>query len=251
MHTMMLSHDRDSGIFDDTPHFRQSISSDGSSHFSDDLVSLHNASSYKNSFRPILKPNDLLHVGARCRQSVIDTDDHYLSPTRSCSQCDSPRSNNSTLIQHPSDIIYVNKRQFSASTRNKTDQSLSSSPTVLGKCHLLRSCLSSKTISHAPSPRKRCPPPKPQNQFFIQLARHRPLLLVLNGYHCNCGCGFSVQNGDTVICLDATIENKWITVISRHMICSKMPQSYVCDVYALRQNVKARPQQCSMIETEF
>ncbi|CAF0833993.1 unnamed protein product [Didymodactylos carnosus] len=254
---MMITHDSDSGIFDidqlkqSRSSLVSSTSSSGNSYSLDNSVSLSCSSSYSNSFRSILEPNDLQHVGARCRSSLIGTErnENYFLPTKSCSTCS---SNNSTIIQEHSCNetlpISLNRTQVIPARKKNIYQSTSSK--VVRKCYSLRSCLpSAKSISST----ARSPTRKTQAHFFAQLAQQYPLLLVLNNYHCTCGCRFSVQNGETVICLETNgliQKQKWITVVSGHLICSKIPKSYVCDVYALRQNVKSR-QHCSLIETEF
>jgi hypothetical protein len=113
----------------------------------------------------------------------------------------------------------------------------------ISKCrHIFRTCLSSPSSSLSSLIQKKLSDNTFRKQYFTKLSLNYPLLLVLNDYQCKCGCHFSIKQGTFVLLYETKIEhnNKFLTVISNQLICSKIPSNFVCDINILRERVRLR-----------
>ena len=109
------------------------------------------------------------------------------------------------------------------------------------KCrHLFRTCLSSTSSPLSSLIQKKLSDQTFRKQYFAKLCRNYRVLLVLNDYQCKCGCQFSVKQGTFVILYKTKVEQRYLTVISNELICSKIPSQLVCDMNILRERVRSR-----------
>lgn len=183
-----------------------------------------NSSTYGS--RTVLDVKDLHLAAPRCRSSIVaflDNDQTLFSPPSSPPPPPPPRRRRSHL----------------PSTNNKS----------MSKCrHLLRTCLSSAPSPLALPVQAKLSSAVIRQQYFAKLCRSHRLLLALNDYDCQCGCHFSMRQGDFVILYETNNDStpvkdhRLITVISNELVCSKIPSNYVCDVNLLRDRVRARRQ---------
>lgn len=174
-------------------------------------LSSNNSSIYGS--QNVLNAEDLPSAAPRCRSSIISSLDSHqtlLSPAPRRSQLSSNRS--------------------------------------ITKCrHLFRTCLSSSAAPLSSLIQKKLSEHTFRKQYFGKLCRNHRVLLVLNDYHCPCGCQFVMKQGSSVILYDSRTKssavdnrNELVTVISSHLVCSKVPTQFLCDVDVLRERVRTR-----------
>ncbi|CAF1501131.1 unnamed protein product [Adineta steineri] len=175
-------------------------------------ISSNNSSIYGS--QTILNVEDLPLAAPRCRSSIISSLD--------------------------------NEQTIFSPNRRRTQQ-LSSNRSVTKCRHLFRTCLSSTSTSLSLLIQKKLSDHTFRKQYFTKLCRNHQLLLVLNDYQCKCGCHFSMKQGTFVILYETKTEfsslqskNQLVTVISNHLICSKVPSHFICDMDILRERVRSR-----------
>ncbi|CAF1673222.1 unnamed protein product [Adineta ricciae] len=118
-----------------------------------------------------------------------------------------------------------------------------SSDRSITKCrHLFRTCLSSTSSSLSALIQKKLADQTFRKQYFAKLCRHHRLLLVLNDYHCQCGCQFRMKQGTFVLLYETESNHRqnFVTVISNQLVCSKVPPQFLCDLDTLRERVRCR-----------
>jgi hypothetical protein len=176
-----------------------------------------NSSTYGS--RTILDAKDLHSAAPRCRSSIIVTFS----------------DNDETLLSLPPPPCPPRRRSQLPSTKS------------MAKCrHLFRTCLSSTSSPLSLPTQTKLSNTAARQQYFTKLCRDHRLLLVLNDYHCQCGCHFSMQQGSFVILyetkgeLSTSNKHELVTVISSELVCSKVPCGSLCDVDVLRERVRSR-----------
>jgi len=176
-----------------------------------------NSSTYGS--RTVLEAKDLPFATPRCRSSIVAFD------------------NDQTLFSPPPPPPPPPRRRSQLPSTNKS----------MAKCrHLFRTCLISTPSPLALPIQTKLSNSTMRKQYFTKLCHNHRLLLVLNDYECQCGCHFSMRQGNFVILYESKNEqsssNKHglVTVISNELVCSKIPSEYVCDVDLLRERVRSR-----------
>ncbi len=164
----------------------------------------------------------------------------------SLSSISSTTSSNSSIYGSQTILNAEDLPSIGARCRSSIISSLDNHPTPRrsqhpSKCrHLFRTCLSSSSSSLSSLIQKKLSDHTFRKQYFAKLCRNHRLLLVLNDYQCQCGCHFSVKQGNFVILYEKKMTNEFLTVISNQLICSKIPSHFVCDIDTLRERVRSR-----------
>jgi len=175
----------------------------------------------------ILEAKDLPFAAPRCRSSIVaflDNDQTLFSPSSSS----------------PPPLLPPRRRRSHLPTSTTTNKSVA-------KCrHIFRTCVSSISSPFSLPYQTKTSTSVLRKQYFTKLCHEHRLLLVLNDYICECGCHFSMRQGSFVILYETRNEfqslknNRFVTVISDELICSKVPTEYLCDVKLLRERVRSR-----------
>ncbi|UJR15080.1 hypothetical protein I4U23_002047 [Adineta vaga] len=175
------------------------------------LSSIASSNSSIYGSQTILSEEDLPLAAPRCRSSIISSFD------------------NTQTIHSP--------------TSSRHSQ-LSSNRSITKCRHLFRTCLSSTSSPLSSLIQKKLSDQTFRKQYFTKLCRNHRLLLVLNDYQCKCGCQFTMKQGTFVILYETktkfSLSNESVTVISNHLICSKVPSQFICDLDVLRDRVRSR-----------
>ena len=108
-------------------------------------------------------------------------------------------------------------------------------------------CLSSSTSRLSHLMQKKLADSLFRKQYFARLCRHHRPLLVLNDYHCPCGCRFAMRQGSFVLlddkpthCSSLCTADDLVGVISNQLMCSRVPWTFLCDLRSLRERVRTR-----------